>query len=252
MSFRTGPARRRVLVDDEEPGNVEDGEAMRLIDSAQPSPGPDEGGGLRLLPRQDRAESERAAERALARRAGDGDMEAFADLVQRRSPGVLAFLRRMLGDAEDARDVAQLTFVRAWENLHRYDPTWAFSTWLFRIASNLAIDALRAKKTRDRTEAENFRLVKGGRSSAESDGPAALEQDEVRRVFEACATALSEKQRLVFVLREFEEKESREIAEILDCRESTVRNHLFQARRLLRDELLRRFPEFARGFGRKA
>ena len=55
---------------------------------------------------------------------------------------------------------------------------------------------------------------------------------------------LSEKQRMVFVLREIEEKESREIAEILGCRESTVRNHLFQARRLLRDEVRKRFPEF--------
>ena len=60
-----------------------------------------------------------------------------------------------------------------------------------------------------------------------------------------CATVLSEKQRIVFVLRELEEKESREVAEIVGCRESTVRNHLFQARRLLREELRRRFPEYS-------
>ncbi|MCM3878325.1 MAG: sigma-70 family RNA polymerase sigma factor [Thermoanaerobaculia bacterium] len=186
-------------------------------------------------------------ERALARRAAGGDPDAFAELVARRTPGVLAFLRRLLGDAEDARDVAQLTFVRVWENLDRYDPAWAFSTWLFRIAGNLAIDSLRARGTRQRTEAESFRLVKGARTSAEPDGPTLLAEGEVRRVFESCAGVLSEKQRLVFVLREFEDRESREIAQILGCRESTVRNHLFQARRLLRDEIRKRFPEFVAG-----
>ncbi len=192
--------------------------------------------------------SAQAAERALAIRAQRGDAEAFAALVQRRTPGVVAFLRRMLGDAEDARDVAQLTFLRVWENLERYDPAWAFSTWLFRIAGNLAIDALRARRTRQRTETESFRLVKGSRTSAEPDAPAVLHRDEVRRVFESCAGVLSETQRLVFVLREFEEVDGRDIAAILECRESTVRNHLFQARRLLRDEIRKRYPEYTSGF----
>jgi len=225
------------VVDEDEPGNVEDVDDMRAA-SLRPVPPATDGVGDLTAP-----------DSLLVTRSRDGDSEAFAEIVRRRSPGLLAFLRRLLGDAEDARDVSQLTFVRAWENLDRYDPSWAFSTWLFRIASNLAIDALRSRKTRARTEAENLRLVKGGPLAAESDGPAALSRDEVRRIFEVCASVLSERQRLVFVLREFEERESREIAGILDCRESTVRNHLFQARRLLRDELRRRFPEFVRGWG---
>jgi RNA polymerase sigma-70 factor, ECF subfamily len=188
----------------------------------------------------------RAVETALALRAQEGDVEAFAALVERRTAGLVAFLRRMLGDAEDARDVAQLTFLRVWENIGRYDPAWAFSTWLFRIAGNLAIDALRARRTRQRTETESFRLVKGARTS-EPDAPAALHRDDVRRVFEACAGVLSGTQRLVFVLREFEERDGKDIAAILECRESTVRNHLFQARRLLRDEIRKRYPEYAGG-----
>ena len=221
---------------------------MRLVPSAVPleSSGPPAG---ETVPRAVSAPSTGATadERALARRASRGDLDAFQDLVERRTPGVLAFLRRLLGDTEDARDVAQLTFVRVWENLERYDPAYAFSTWLFRIAGNLAIDALRARGTRQRTEAESFRLVKGARSSADSEGPARLAESEVRRVFESCAGVLSAKQRLVFALREFEDKESREIAQILGCRESTVRNHVFQARRLLRDEIRKRFPEYVRG-----
>ena len=184
-------------------------------------------------------------ERRLAELAKAGDEDAFAELIGGRADSVVAFLRRMLGDQEDARDVAQLAFVRVWENLPRYDPTFAFSTWLFRIAGNLAIDALRARGTRARTLAESFRVVRGGLLAAEPEAPLRLSREEIRRVFEACAVVLSEKQRLVFVLRELEEKESREVAEIVGCRESTVRNHLFQARRLLREEVRRRFPESA-------
>ncbi len=189
----------------------------------------------------------RERDQELIARAISGDGEAFSDLVTNRSPGVLAYLRRLLGNPEDARDIAQLTFIRVWENLHRYDPAYAFSTWVFRIAGNLAVDALRSRKSRSRTREEHLRLVVNNEKAVEPDGPRALAKDEARRVFEACAGALSEKQRLVFVLREFEERETKEIAEILECRESTVRNHLFQARQVLREELRRRFPEYVRG-----
>lgn len=221
------------MVDDDEPGNVEDVDEMRpnLLRPVSPVTA---GSGRPDVP-----------ESLLVEKALEGDTEAFAEIVRRRTPGLLAFLRRLLGDFEDARDVAQLTFVRAWDNRHRYDPAWAYSTWLFRIASNLAIDALRARRSRARTEIESFRLVRGG-LSAEPEGPSGLERQEIRRIFEECAAVLSEKQRLVFVLREFEERESREIAGILDCRESTVRNHLFQARKLLREEIRSRYPEFVR------
>jgi len=223
------------VIDEDDPTNVEATEGMmHLVADATAE---------RQLP-----EDSRGYERSLAALAREGDSDAFAELVRRRTPGVLAFLRRMLGDAEDARDVAQLTFVKVWENLPRYDPAWAFSTWLFRIAGNLAIDALRSRRSRQKTEAESFRLVRGGKSmgdSVESEGPAGLERAEVMRIFAACSSVLSEKQKMVFVLRELEEKESREIADVLGCRESTVRNHLFQARKLLREEIRRRYPEFA-------
>lgn len=202
---------------------------------------------LRLVPKERDTVSEPAApadERLLALRARGGDGDAFEELVRRRSAGVIGFLKRMLGNAEDARDVAQLTFVRAWENLDRYDSSWAFSTWLYRIAGNLAIDALRSRASRGRAESEGLRLVRGGRSTEEPEAPASLAREDARRIFEACASALSEKQRLVFVLRELEEVPSSEIARTLGCRESTVRNHLFQARRILREEIRRRFPEY--------
>jgi RNA polymerase sigma-70 factor (ECF subfamily) len=221
------------VIDEDRPGTVEQSDvALRLVSVQRAE---EEGSGSSVA----------TSERTLVRSARAGDMDAFATLVERRTAGLVAFLRRMLGDVEDARDVAQLTFVKVWQNLDKYDPSWAFSTWLYRIAGNLAIDSLRSRGSRSRTETESFRLVRGGQH--EGDAHASLARDEVRRVFEACATVLSEKQKLVFVLREFEERENAEIAEILICRESTVRNHLFQARRLLRDEIGRRFPEYVPG-----
>jgi len=78
-------------------------------------------------------------DRQLAAAARSGDEAAFAELVKRHQGGVRRLAARILLDDEEARDIAQLAFIRAWENLPRYDPSWCFSTWLYRIASNLAI-----------------------------------------------------------------------------------------------------------------
>lgn len=222
------------MVDDEDPESVETDVPLAAHSARERT--------LRLVGGEAPA-STAAGERELALKARAGDLDAFGDLVERRTPGLVGFLTRMMGDPEDARDVAQLTFVRAWERLERYDPAWAFSTWLYRIASNLAIDALRARRSRERTRVDAFRLLKSP-SSTEPDAPSTLSRGEVRRVFEACAEALPETQRVVFILREVEEVETAEVARILGCRESTVRNHLFQARKVLREELRRRFPEY--------
>ena len=98
-------------------------------------------------------------DRQLAALAREGDEAAFAGLVRRHQGGVRRCAARILGDDEEARDITQLAFVRAWENLSRYDPAWSFSTWLYRIASNLAIDVLRSRNSRDRTHAAHLRLV---------------------------------------------------------------------------------------------
>ena len=79
---------------------------------------------------------------------------------------------------------------------------------------------------------------------------ARLQQAEVGAIFRELAQGLSEKQRLVFLLRELEGLSSQEVAEVVGCRESTVRNHLFNARKYLRRELLKRYPEYAAGWTR--
>ena len=131
-------------------------------------------------------------------------------------------------------------FIRLWKVLDKYDPQFAFSTWLYRIVMNLAIDHVR-RETRHRHGAE----LDLSRVEGRDGGPdRLLSTSELQRVFLALADELPPKQRSVFVLRELEELPTDEVAAILKVSTSTVRNHLFQARKTLRVALARRFPEY--------
>jgi RNA polymerase sigma-70 factor, ECF subfamily len=201
---------------------------------------------LRLLVRHD--VSDEPDDRALAAAARTGDEGAFAKLVRRHQGGVRRCAARILGDAEEARDIAQLAFIRAWENLARYDPTWSFSTWLYRITTNLAIDVLRSRDSRERTHKAQLRLVG---DSVSPDAPWDLAEKEVQRIFVELAERLTPAQRAAFLLREVEGRSTAEVAEVLACSEATVRNHVFQARAVLRSELASRYPEYLPRGGRK-
>lgn len=187
-------------------------------------------------------------DRELAAAARHGDEAAFAQLVRRHQVGIRRCAQRILGDAEEARDVAQLAFVRAWQKLSRYDPKWSFSTWLYRIATNLAIDMLRSRDSRDRSHAGHLRLV--GDAVAPT-APGDVAENEVQQIFLELAEGLSPSQRMAFVLREVEGRPTTEVAEVMGCSEATVRNHIFQARSVLRKELAARYPEYLPRGGRR-
>lgn len=182
-----------------------------------------------------------ADERQLAEQARAGDEEAFAALVRRHMGGLHRVVARMLGDDEEAWDVVQMALVRAWKHLHRYDSRWRFSTWLYRIGTNIAIDVSRARASRERAhQAGGLRVV------ASQEGPAdRLEAHEIERVLRRLAGTLSPQQRAAFVLREVEGLETAEVAKVMGCSATTVRNHVFHARKILRRELVRRYPELA-------
>jgi RNA polymerase sigma-70 factor (ECF subfamily) len=178
----------------------------------------------------------------------DGSEAALNELIGRKTRPLVQLAQRILGDAEEARDVVQVTFFKVWENRRKFDDRWSPNTWIYRIASNLAIDHLRARRSREKSSEpvrQHLRQVADGRAQRDLSR---LEQGEVAAIFRELATGLSEKQRLVFLLREVEGLSSQEVAEIVGCRESTVRNHLFNARKQLRRELVRRYPEYASRF----
>ncbi len=187
------------------------------------------------------------SDRDLAIRARGGDMVSFETLVTRKTPAVVSLARRIVGNVEDARDVAQMVFLRVWNELHRYDEKYSLNTWLYRIATNLSIDFLRSSRSRERAHGATLHLVREREESTAADATRNAEDAELARLFETVSCRLSEKQKAAFVLKEMQDCETREIAEILGCGESTVRNHLFNARRILRREIGRLFPEFLRG-----
>ncbi len=190
-----------------------------------------------------------ASDRDLLMAVRQGEEPALNELIGRKTKPLLQLCQRILSDAEEARDVVQVTFFKVWENRGKFDDRWSPNTWIYRIASNLAIDHLRSRKSREKSHEpvrQHLRQVADGRAHRDLSR---LQQTEVAMIFRELSVGLSEKQRMVFLLRELEGLSSPEVAEILGCRESTVRNHLFNARKYLRRELLRRYPEYAGGFG---
>ena len=133
-------------------------------------------------------------------------------------------------------------FIKLWENLQKYDPDYAFDTWLYRMVTNVAIDFLRNKQSRENAINSNLRLV---RTSTDAEQGVVVQRKEIENVFNAVSAVLP-KQKTIFVMREMDDLASSEIAQILGCRESTVRNHLFNARKLMQEQLKKRFPEYSR------
>ena len=172
-----------------------------------------------------------------------GDEDAFAYLVRRHSGGLHRAVARVLCDEAEAWDVVQMAFLKAWQRLDRYNPRYSFTTWLYRIGTNLAIDLLRSRSSRDRAHKagteHRLRLVGHGESAAlRADG------SEADSILGQLVQVLTPQQRSAFVLREMQGLETSEVAEILGCSAATVRNHVFQARKALRKEMLRKYPEY--------
>lgn len=175
--------------------------------------------------------------------AKEGDEDAYAELVRRHSGGLHRTVARILADDAEAWDVVQMAFLKAWQKLDRYDPRYSFTTWLYRIGTNLAIDLLRSRASRERAHKagteHRLRVVGSGEGTG-----AKVDSGEADDVLRQLVGVLTPQQRSAFVLREMEGLETAEVADMLGCSATTVRNHIFQARKALRKELRERFPEY--------
>lgn len=175
--------------------------------------------------------------------AKKGDEDAFAEIIRRYRKPITNYLYRFLYDYEEAVDLAQETFVRVYFALERYHTDYAFSTYIYRIASNLAISELRKRKRR-RTLSLTGLFQSGENEEKEFQPPdrKALPeedvlQDERIEVIERAIAALPDKYRAAVILRDVEEKSYDEVASILELGLGTTKSRISRGRKLLREKL---------------
>lgn len=165
----------------------------------------------------------------LVRQSLAGDTDAFGQLVTRYQKPMYTVALRMLGNAEDARDVTQDAFVKAFSQLRTFDPAYRFFSWLYRIEINECLNVIRSRR---RLEPLEGRVAAGG-----SPFDATLAHERHNQI-EAAILQLPPDYRSVVALRHFAEQTYADIAEALDIPETTVKSRLYSARQLLGEMLL--------------
>jgi RNA polymerase sigma-70 factor, ECF subfamily len=190
--------------------------------------------------------AEPLSDHSLLEATREGDEAAFAEIVRRYRNQITNFVYRMTNDYEAAVDLAQETFLRVYRAADRYQTSYAFSTYIYRIATNLAISELRRRKRRRLVSLSGFFNGRDGASgeATELDPPdncplqdAALVDDERRGAVARAIATLPEKYRAPLVLRDVEGRSYEEIACILEMSEGTVKSRINRARTFLREKL---------------
>lgn len=171
-----------------------------------------------------------------------GHDDALNELMRRHAAGVFHFLCRMLGNEEDANDLAQETFVRVYRSRDRFRAGAKFSTWLFTIAANLARNQLRWRARHPNVSLDAEPVENGASLGATLMAPdvlptSALESSERAMAVRAAMSSLPSEMREALVLVEFEEKSIAEAAAILDVPVRTLESRLYRARQILRERL---------------
>lgn len=187
------------------------------------------------------AKSEQPDDRSLVSRILGGEADLFTDLVTRYEKRVINYVYRITRRYEDAHDLAQDIFVKIYLALDRYDPKYQFSTWLFRIAQNSAIDALRKKKLSEVPLSRPTEDEPGGKEREFADGGVspyrALKNKQLSAAIDEAVGRLPADYRELIQLRHFAELSYEEIASMKKLPLGTVKNKLFRARNLLKDAL---------------
>ena len=171
-------------------------------------------------------------EKHMIRLAADGDMAAFEQLVTTHQPAIYRLALRMTGNPEDAADMTQEAFLRAWRGLGSFQADSSLSTWLFRLTSNVCIDFLRAAR-RHLVVPISGLDADGEEYTLDAPDPAKLPEEELR----AAMDLLAPEQRLILSLRVENDLSYTDIAAVLGVREGTVKSRLARARDQLRKKL---------------
>lgn len=175
-------------------------------------------------------------EKEIITRCKNGDKTAFRTIVVAYQRLLFSLSLKMLGDEEDAKDVVQETFIKAWVNIRRCDERKDFGTWIYTIASRICLDRLKRSKLfqplpEDEKVMQDFCL--------QDTSQRQLENRDWISITRLLAGGLSEKQRLVFTLSSLEGLESREIEDITGMDATQVKTNLYHAKKTIRERLKR-------------
>ncbi len=181
---------------------------------------------------------------SLVERAKEGDQKAYAELMQRYKDSIFFMVLKMVNNKDDAMDITVTTFAKAFENLEKYRPDYAFSTWLFRIATNGSIDFIRKKRIQTtsidgmRGDDSDDRVyeIKSDVLNPEETSIKKQQTEQLKEIIDK----LPPRYRTLIILRYFDELSYEEIAEQLDLPLGTVKAQLFRGRDLLSNVLSRR------------
>jgi len=174
--------------------------------------------------------------------ARDGDEEAFGELVKTYHQHVYNVVYGLVDNAEDAKELAQQSWVKAWRKLASFKQDSGFFTWVYRIASNTAFDFLRRRGRRREEElrdgVEPVSDARYERAPSEMTRPdRELEHAETRTFFDAALRELSPEHRLALTLREVDGLSYDEIAKVMNCRKGTVMSRIFYARQKIQEKM---------------
>ncbi len=187
-------------------------------------------------PRENASESSREDD-LLVERAIGGDDKAYTELVEKYQRALYFHILKMVKDKEQVNDLVQEAFMKAFDNLNRYSTDYAFSTWLYRIATNNTIDYLRKKKLQTLSIDEPVKTRDGEMQLQIEDESAGTDRDIIRKqrqeMVQKAIDDLPKKYRRVIKLRHMEEKSYQEISDVLDLPLGTVKAHIFRAREML-------------------
>ena len=182
-------------------------------------------------------------EQELVTRAKQGDQDAFARLVEANQNKIYSLALRMTGNPEDGADLAQEAFLKAWRSLPAFQEESSFSTWLYKLTSNLCIDFLRKEKRR-KAAVTTVSLDDDGDDSPPAQVPdhrftpeTEVERRELRAAMSRALQNMSDEHRQILILREVEGLSYTEIADLLGLEEGTVKSRIARARISLRNIL---------------
>jgi len=172
---------------------------------------------------------------AVLARARQGDSEAFRALVERHSRSLFRLAFRMTGNEQDAEDVVQESFLRAYRQLGRFQARADFGTWIYRIVANCSVDLLRARLTRRERPRGEWLDTAAEQSASDRPNPERLaESAEIERQVRRALDDLTALERAAFTLRHYEGRSIHEIGQILGLGTGAAKHSVFRAVRKLR------------------